>query len=273
LDGNATDPLNPSDRLVYSKRVWALLPTIHQAALNVHEAIYKVLRTYYGDKDSIRTRLAVGLLFSDSASDDALKAVLPADRFYPESALPYGAKLKELFQRFSSGVTPQINPDEVEPGDSGSLSVSRTCYLYPVVHGWSPEDIKVFTLRLDVAHSRENPTDYGFGRAGYRDEVSFLDYLGHGEKGPYYVWVDPVSLKFFNKGCGDLTVTNLRADPASGDWIFLDRYEECLEWYKPWNLRRDYRRCLKEKTDPRSFYFCPKNLSASTPRDEPMRRD
>lgn len=52
------------DDLVYDAAIMKALPPMDQAAFEIHEAVYKMLRVHQGATDSWQTRRIVGLMFS-----------------------------------------------------------------------------------------------------------------------------------------------------------------------------------------------------------------
>lgn len=112
-------------RLIYASRVFNTMSELHKAALNVHEALYKVLREMRGDRTSEDTRKAVSYLFS-KASDSVLTTVLPAFRFNPNSELPFRDKVRLLKERFDRSGQVTLS----SAYDPKSRREVRDCYLF-----------------------------------------------------------------------------------------------------------------------------------------------
>lgn len=61
------DMYSQEETLWIDNRYYSLMSNTHKAALLVHEALYKTLRTHFHHTDSRRVRIIVGYLFSDIA--------------------------------------------------------------------------------------------------------------------------------------------------------------------------------------------------------------
>lgn len=117
--------------LVFSKRVYEKFDNISKAALNVHEAVYKVLRSEYKDVDSVRTRKIVGYLFSDM-DETAIIEDIPSDSFNPDSSKSYKEKFVELVDLYNRGAKASVG--EIT-GFEGSAcyrveNVTKTLFTY-----------------------------------------------------------------------------------------------------------------------------------------------
>jgi len=86
-------------RILYSQYIWDVLAPTHQMAVNVHEAVYKVLRDRYNDSDARRTIQIVGLLFSEGLPSE-LHQMIPPAKFNPEASLDVRTKIEELWRLF-----------------------------------------------------------------------------------------------------------------------------------------------------------------------------
>ena len=94
--------------LVYSSLVFNKMDNVSKAALNVHEAVYKILRDEYRDKDSLRTRQIVGYLFSDQNSEEIID-LIPSDSYNPFSSKSQKEKFQLQADLFNKGTYPSLN--------------------------------------------------------------------------------------------------------------------------------------------------------------------
>lgn len=135
------------DELVYSKMIWTKMDNVSQAALNVHEAVYKVLRDEYGDKDSVRTRGIVGYLFSDMPYEK-IEGSLPRDSFNPLSSKTYKNKFEELNVLFRKS-------DDLILDDFNKLK--NNCHILPRPAKVIPAEIeqKNLVVKLDKEYDRK----------------------------------------------------------------------------------------------------------------------
>ncbi len=151
-----------SNRIVYSQRIWEKLSDTHKASLNVHEAIYKVFRSYYGDTTSEHSRKIVSYLFS-SVSPEILSTIIPAYRFNPNGPLSYDEKVADLLLRFNDGTAPSfpVRPEPSFWGPSDRKIVYRTC--------------DEFIISDDVVPRKIPKTKYAF-LYHYEGKIRAVDY-------------------------------------------------------------------------------------------------
>lgn len=131
--------------LVYSKMIFDKFDNVSKAALNVHEAIYKVLRQEYKDKDSVRTRKITGYLFSDMNLED-VEELIPFDSFNVNSTRSYKQKFSELKILLNRST-------DFRALDFNNLDGS--CFVLNRPGKFIPSDIEEQNLNVDIKVSRD----------------------------------------------------------------------------------------------------------------------
>jgi len=134
--GNAQ--LSDQDWISVDRAALLSLPNQQQAATWVHETVYKFFRAAQSDKDSIRSRAIVGLLFSNESQSDMIRDINQQLLNWDLNALPshaWGEALVGTFDLFESqipGVRSQsglvIPPSDAPIEDQVQAAFAR---LYP----------------------------------------------------------------------------------------------------------------------------------------------
>lgn len=250
------------EELVYSKSIWEKMDSLSQGALNVHEAVYKVLREEYRDTDSVRARKIVGFLFSEMKIEE-LDISMPWDEFNPLSTRLNQEKFQELRDLYNHTKKPRLY-DLKKLGDV-CYYINSTVRQYPtemvgltLINNLHSTMKKKGKVRLEGTFG---VPDHAFIGLDSSNNLSFLRGVPQFETNPVLDMAlayptDYNSMKYF---------TSTFKKTNRGDLIIAHSnfYKTCLKFSKP----NDRGTCLefKQYTDLTDhpdkkligFYFCP----------------
>ena len=163
------------DKLTYSSFIWEKMDNVSQAGLDVHEAVYKILRDEYGEKTSERTIKIVAYLFAE-LPDPLLKEEIPTDSYNPFSSKSYDARYRELLDYFLKGK--EVRFSDINKDYDKCLSLNSLSDRYP--YNLTP-DFKIakkyskngkFRGATGNISFKEKADDIIFGRVRFTDYKS-----------------------------------------------------------------------------------------------------
>lgn len=257
------------DQLVYSEQVvMAFTRVLDWAALNTHEAIYKVLRDEYKDKTSDRTQEIVGQLVIEDTDVDLLKSKVPLSEFNPDSTKSYEEKFKDLVELFNNG-------EKLKDVDLKSLG--NHCYTLNLANEHlNPVRLELIKINVDlkgnVTFEKEMSYDYLnpiMGKIRMRGKVQNSADVFRDEDGGilYSSWYNSSTSRavpyYFSKDQHGNLIIALRYSPGNlKDPFLLTLYDECLEYggflktrcvkFKEYNILKKFPR-----VNPLAMMFCP----------------
>ena len=279
LEGEA-DYLNAAiydaDKLTYSLQVVSSFKRLLDwSALNVHEAIYKILRDEYSDQTSDRTQEIVGELVVKYTDQEILKNIVPLSEFNPLSTKKHESKFEELVNLFNKGDKVSVedlnrlghecyvvNTDDIplNPRSIEKLNINHKSNFQLNKRGKNYELKGLLSFDLDMSLDYINPIIGSLKIPGYGRGFStpVLDKEGNilaTKRG------EDFSLPYaFSKDLKGNLLIALRYAPGKihapfyytiYDECLLDGYWSCKK-YKEYNILKDFPRF-----NPLAMMFCP----------------